>query len=100
MATYKTLWPRGRKALKMGSFAQRLKTLEGKTVCELWDGIFRGDEIFPMLEKKLSERYPGVKFVSWTDFPRGRDHGLPDWKTHPGLMAEKGCDAVMVGTGA
>jgi hypothetical protein len=98
--TYKVLWPRGRKASKIVPFAQRLKTLEGKTVCELWDGIFRGDEIFPVIEKKLSERYPGVKFISWDNFPRDGDHDFPDWKAHPDLMAEKGCSAVIVATGA
>ena len=98
--TYKTLWPRGRKASKLIPFAQRVNNLAGKTVGELWDGIFRGDEIFPILEKELLDRYPGVKFAKWTEFPRDGDHGFPDWKAHPDLLAEKGCSAIIVATGA
>ncbi len=97
---YKVLWPRGRRTGEVIAFAERLDSLEGKTVCELWDGLFRGDEIFPMLKKELSERYPGVKVVPWTEFPKDGDHGFPDWKAHPNVMAEKGCDGVMVATGS
>ena len=97
---YKVLWPRGRRTGEVTAFAERLDSLEGKTVCELWDGLFRGDEIFPMLKKELSERYPGVKVVPWTEFPKDGDHGFPDWKAHPNVMAEKGCDGVMVATGS
>lgn len=99
-ATYRTLCPRGRKLSKTTPFARRLSTFEGKTVCELWDGLFRGDAIFLTFEKRFSERYPGVKFVRWTDFPRDGDHDFPDWKVHPNLLAEMGCDAVIVATGA
>lgn len=97
---YRVLWPRGRKAGAITALARRLGTLEGKTVCELWDGIFRGDEIFPVLERGLSERYPGVNLVPWTDFPRDGDHGFPDWKAHPEVLREKGCDAVIIASGA
>ncbi len=53
--------------------ARRLDTLEGKTVAQLWDYIFRGDEIFPLLEEGLPERYPGVKFIRYDVF--GSTHG-------------------------
>ena len=97
---YRVVWPRGKKAAAITALAQRLDNLEGKTVCELWDGLFRGDEIFPVLEKGLSERFPGVKVVPWTDFPKDGDHAFPDWKAHPKALAEKGCDAVIVASGA
>ena len=97
---YKVLWPRGKKAEEISALAQRLDSLEGKTLCELWDGLFRGDEIFPMLEKGLSERFPAVKLIPWTEFPKDGDHGFPDWKAHPNVLAEKGCDGVIVASGA
>ncbi|MGA2462980.1 MAG: hypothetical protein ABSH06_01325 [Thermodesulfobacteriota bacterium] len=97
---YKALWPRGRKTLDIVPLARRLDTLEGKTICELWDGLFRGDEIFLMLEELISEQYSGVTFVRWTQLPRDGDHGFPDWKAHPNLLTEKGCDCVIVATGA
>jgi hypothetical protein len=97
---YDVLWPRGRKAIEIEPLATRADTLEGKTICELWDGLFRGDEYFPILREGLSKRYPGVKIVPWTEFPRDGDHGFPDWQAHPDLLSEKGADMVIVGTGA
>ena len=97
---YEVLWPRGRRAITINPLARRSGSLENQTIGELWDGLFRGNEIFPMLREGLSRQYPGVKFVPWTDFPRDGDHGFPDWNVHPGLLSEKGCDMVIVGTGA
>ncbi|MFC1885518.1 hypothetical protein ACFLZM_00460 [Thermodesulfobacteriota bacterium] len=97
---YDVLWPRGREAIENLPLARRPDTLENRTIGELWDGLFRGNEIFPILRKEISNRYPGVTFVPWTDFPRDGDHGFPDWKLHPDLLSEKGCDMVIVGTGA
>lgn len=96
---YEVLWPRGRKVAPITPFSKRLDTLNGKTVCELWNYAFRGKEIFSAMEKALSERYPEVKFVSWASFPRDGDHNLPDWEAHPDLPSELGFDAVIVGMG-
>ena len=97
---YEVLWPRGRKATEVIPLAERPNTLEGKTICEIWDGLFRGNEYFPILREGLSKRYPGANIVPWTEFPRDGDHGFPDWKAHRDILAEKGCDMVIVGTGA
>ena len=96
---YEVLWPRGKRVAPITPFARRLDTLNGKTVCELWNYEFRGKEIFSIMEKALTERYPGVKFVSWDSFPSGGDLALPDWEAHPEMLAEKGCDATIVGIG-
>ena len=53
-----------------------------------------------MLEELLQERYDGVQFVRWSEFPKDGDHGFPDWDAHQDLLAEKGCDAVITATGA
>ena len=97
---YEVVWPRGKKTEQASSFAQRLDTLEGKTVCELWDGLFRGDEIFSLLERGLTKIFRGVKFVNWADFPKDGTHGLPNWKAHPSILVDKECDAVIIATGA
>jgi hypothetical protein len=97
--TYDVVWPRGKRVASILPFAKRLDTLNGKTVCELWDYLFRGEEIFPLLERALQERYPRVKFVSWREFPSEGDHRFPDWEDHPNVLAEKGCDAVITGIG-
>ena len=73
----RVLWPRGRRTVTARPVAPRLDTLAGKTVAQLWDDLFRGDEIFPMLEEQLTRRYPGVRFVRYDVFgsTHGRDEG-------------------------
>jgi len=66
-------WPRGPKTATLEPLAPRLDTLEGKKIAFLWDYMFRGDEIFPLLEKQLSARYPGMSFVNYDAF--GSTHG-------------------------
>lgn len=73
METQAAVWPRGAKAAGAKPLARRLDTLEGKTVAFLWDYMFRGDEIFPLIERELSAAYPGVKFVGYDTF--GTTHG-------------------------
>ena len=61
--TYPVLWPRGPKAGSISPLAERPATLDGKKIAFLWDYLFRGDEIFPMLASELAVRYPGSS--SW-----------------------------------
>ena len=72
----RVLWPRGRRTVTARPVAPRLDTLAGKTVAQLWDDLFRGDEIFPMLESALAQRFPGVKFVGYRTF--GSTHGAEE----------------------
>jgi len=98
---YRVLWPGGRKAKEETQpFAKRIETLDQKIVGMVWNGRFRGDEIFSLLTKALTQRYAGLQIVPWTQFPRDGEHGAPEWKKHPGLLAEKGCEALIVATGA
>ena len=80
--------------------APRLDTLAGKTVAQLWDYIFRGDEIFLMLEESMKKLYPGVRFVSWREF--GSTHGNQEHEvlaSLPRKLRERGVDAVISGMG-
>ena len=52
---YDCLWPGGVSAVNKISLAPR-SDLTGKRIGFLWDNVFRGDEIFPIIEKKISER--------------------------------------------
>ena len=49
---YAVVWPRSAKAVEVKPLARRLDKLEGKTIAFLWDDLFRGDEIWPMLEER------------------------------------------------
>src|SRR4026208_283603 len=70
---YEAYWPRGPRQQKTRALAPRPSTLEGKTVAQLWDQLFKGDVVFEILEESLKARFPGVKFVSWREF--GSTHG-------------------------
>lgn len=92
------VWPRGKKVVKLRPLADRLDTLLGKTVGQLWDEIFRGDEIFPLLEEGLRQRFPGVKFVNYEVF--GSTHGSEEHQVLaelPAKLKRLGVDAVISG---
>jgi len=95
---YEALWPRGQKRQRNRPLAKRLDTLEGKTVAQLWDYLFKGDIVFALLEEGLKKRYPGIKFVSWREF--GSSHGGEE-KEALAALPEKfkalGVDAVISG---
>jgi hypothetical protein len=97
---YEVFWPRTQRQTRLKPLAKRLDTLNGKTVAQLWDFLFRGDEIFEMLEKGLKERYPGVRFVSWREF--GSTHSPQEHQvlaSLPQRFKELGVDAVISGMG-
>lgn len=97
---YEALWPRSPRETRIRPLAPRLDTLAGKTVAELWDYVFRGDEVFGFLEEALAARYPGVRFVSWREF--GSTHGSGEREVVvalPRRLKELGVDAVISGMG-
>jgi hypothetical protein len=94
----RVLWPRGRKTAETRAVAPRLATLDDKTIGEVWDDLFRGDEIFPMLREELGRRYRNVKFVDYETF--GSTHGAAEHKTiaeMPDRLRTLGVDAVISG---
>ena|SRR3990170_8094812 len=97
---YDVVWPRGRKVAVTTRLAQRLDTLAGRTVAELWDWLFRGDEIFRALEQELARRCPGIRFVRYDEF--GSTHGGREaavLAALPEKLAQHGCHAVLSGMG-
>ncbi len=72
---YDVLWPRSPRQArrKPPALAARLDTLNGKVIAQLWDYVFRGDEVYDALEEGLKARFPDVRFVSWREF--GNIHG-------------------------
>lgn len=98
---YEALWPSSPKAVKSAAAAPRVPDLNGKTVCELWDILFRGDTIYPMVREHIRARFPGVKFVDHTEF--GNFHGARERdvvKSLPEKLRQFKADAVIVGIGA
>ena len=94
------VWPRATRQADVLEAAPRLDTLDGKTVCQLWDFLFRGDEVFDLLETGLKELYPNVNFISWKEF--GSTHGADEREilaNLPAKMKTLGVDAVISGMG-
>jgi hypothetical protein len=97
---HEVYWPRGASAAKPTPLANRLDTLNGKTIAQLWDYLFRGDEVFATLEEGIRKRYPDVRFVSWKAF--GCTHGPREREVLEGLprrFKELQVDAVISGLG-
>ena len=98
---YEVFWPRGARQVKRKALAPRPATLEGKTVAQLWDFLFRGDEVFELLEEGLRTRFPGVRFVSWREF--GNTHGSNEREVVdalPSRLRALRVDAVISGMAA
>lgn len=97
---YSVLWPRGKKSTGAIASAKRLDSLEGKTIAELWNYAFRGNEFFPLLEKELTRSCPGIKFVKYDIF--GSIHSGKESlviEALPQKLTENKCDAVISGMG-
>lgn len=90
---------------KVTALAPRLDSFEGKTICEIWNGGFKADVMFPIIEEMLLAQAPNVKFVSFTEFPAVTIHSLESVKKEGTLAAvkaallAKGCDALITGNG-
>jgi hypothetical protein len=90
---------------KTTPLAPRPETLNGKTVCEIWNGGFKADVMFPIIEEMLRARYPDVKMIPFTEFPAVTIASLEAVKKEATLDAvrtailAKGCDAVITGNG-
>ncbi|HTJ98097.1 MAG TPA: hypothetical protein VL522_00655 [Bordetella sp.] len=98
---FDVLWPLSRKAVKPTAQAPRVPDLNGKVICELWDVIFRGETIYPLVREYIRKRFPDVKFVTYDNF--GNFHGAREhavMATIPDKLKHFKADAVIVGIGA
>ena len=98
--SFDVVWPRSPRGIQSRRRAPRLESLEHKRVAFLWDYLFRGDELFPVLAEQLRERFDGVEIVDYDEF--GNLHGA-DEKQRVGRLPDdlrtRGVDAVVSGMG-
>jgi len=73
----------------------RVSDLRGKTVCMLSNGYFRANEILPVVQELLQQRFPETKFIPFTELPVE----YPNVRTIGKKVKQKGCDAVVLATG-
>jgi len=96
---YECVWPKSSRGVRSQRTAARCASLQGRRVGFVWDFMFRGDELFPVLERELRSRYD-VDVFGYDVF--GNIHGGDEAKVVealPGLLDEHGIDAVVVGNG-
>ncbi len=97
---YRVVWPRSARTVEFKPLAPRLSSLEGKTIGFVWDFLFRGDEIWPLIKRELSTRYQGLRFVDHDTF--GSTHGEDEHQvlnSMPRVIAEMKIDAMVSGMG-
>jgi hypothetical protein len=95
---YQVVWPRSERTTGLKPLAPRLTSLEGAKIAELWDYLFRGDEVFEHLAEALTARYPTAEFVGWREF--GNIHGEDEAQVLaelPRRLRDLGVDAVVCG---
>ncbi len=96
--------PIGSESAQQKNLAKRLETLNGKTVCEVWNEDFKGDIMFPIYRELLKKRFPDVKIVPYTDLPVASLKGTTSYRREVlqqivACLSEKGADAVIAGNG-
>jgi hypothetical protein len=97
--------PLGDEAVEQSGIARRLDRLDGKTIGEFWNGVFKGDQTFPIIRRWLQQRFTDLKIVPFTAFPHapGSDHPAKQRalaRRMAELAQEQGCDAIISGNGA
>lgn len=97
---YDVVWPKSALGVQRRRAATRVQSLEGARIGFVWDYMFRGEELFPVLERELRARFTGLEVVGYDTF--GNIHG-PDEHAIvaalPGTLDEHSIDAVVVGNG-
>ncbi len=97
--------PLGLEVVKSSGSAPRLDTLAGKTIGEVWNGVFKGSFTFPVLRRFLQQKYPGLKIVPYTEFPHAPHSDNPARQKEladevVAIAQRTGCDALIMGNGA
>lgn len=98
---HNVVWPLGKSAYPAAALNNRVPDLNGKTVGELWDRVFRGEDIFPAIRAALKERFPDIRIIDFTHFDDIHGpHQREALAKLPELFRQYGCDAVISGVGA
>lgn len=102
---YEVVSPLGDPVIESKWVPRHFDTLNGKTICQIWNGGFRGHVTLPIIRELLQKQYPGVKVIPYTEFPTTplHVHTVEDMAKKLEAMRvalqEKGCDAVISAQG-
>ncbi|MBI2906173.1 MAG: hypothetical protein HYX92_00810 [Chloroflexi bacterium] len=101
---YEVLSPLGEPTVETVAAPHSLSDLNGKTICAVWNGGFRGQVAFPVILELLRKRYPDVRVIPYTEFPITNERGstgdlLEKVDRAVALARQWGCDAMITGMG-
>lgn len=99
--TYEVVWPLGKSHWDKRDLNPGLGDLNGKIIGEVWDRVFRGEEIFPAIREAMKKKFPRVRFIEYDKF--GDTHGVNQKQVLadlPRVLREHNVDAVISGVGA
>lgn len=82
----------------MQSHAPRLDTLSGKTIAELGNGSWEDQVILPAVRAALLGRFPDLKIIPYTEFPRGTENIDSDATIE--LLLKRGVQGLISGNAA
>ncbi len=84
-------------------FSPRLGDLNGKTVCEVGDGMWEDARTFPVIRALLQKQFPTIKIIPYDKVPYGvsgydfaKDGGIGNPKLVE-ILKGVGCQAAIVG---
>jgi hypothetical protein len=98
--TYEVLSPEPRYVEPPADFTVGIADLNGRSVAQLWDGLFRGDELLAIISDALRSRFPRVRIVDHAAF--GVTHGPDEARLRehlPEMLRQADCDLAISGLG-
>ena len=103
-STLKVVSPLGETTIEEREMAPRLDTLEGRTICLIWNGAFKSNVTLSVIADLLREKYPKARVVPYAEMPKSCKAPAPG-TTDPDQTAllaafkRNSCDAVISGNG-
>jgi hypothetical protein len=96
--------PEGLQVNQARGVTRHLDTLEGKTIGEVYNNHFKGEQMFRAYRRLFQERYPGVKIIPYDKFPIVYVGGDPTAQKQTAkdiarLAKEWEVDAIITGNG-
>lgn len=83
---------------------RHIDMLAGKTIGEVYNNHFKGELMFHTYRQLFQGKFPGVKVIPFTEFPRVFVGGDPESQKKTAreiaaLAKARGCDAIITGNG-
>jgi hypothetical protein len=98
---FEVVAPAGRHVFKVSESLVQIADLTKARIAFIWDYVFRGDEMFDVIEARMTKSYPGIDFLPYSEF--GDVHGSSAEAVIARLRAKliaKQADGVVIGVGA